>query len=108
LLIAQSEQSVQRIAALAALGAGNEAAKMHATAVVVRPHRERVSATARDEKDARVGLLFYDPPLAKVCSDVGAGRLSPHGRPTAARLRPSSACACSIAKLFFLVAAIWA
>jgi len=65
-LIAQPKQSVARIMALAAYRAGNEAAKMHAAAVIVHSYRESCSATARDEKNARVRLLFYDPPLAEL------------------------------------------
>jgi hypothetical protein len=64
-LIAQPKQSIARIMALATFGAGDEASQVHAATVIVHSDRKSRSTTARDEENARVRGLFYDPPLAE-------------------------------------------
>jgi hypothetical protein len=49
-MIAEAEQTVSGIVALAAVGAGDEAAKVHASAIKVPGNRETCATTARDEE----------------------------------------------------------
>ena len=49
-MIAEAEQAVSGVVALAAVGAGDEAAKVHAFAIKVFGNCETCATTARDEE----------------------------------------------------------
>src|ERR1019366_6864 len=58
ILVVESQEPIARVVTLAAVGAGNEAAEVHSTAVVILGNGKAGAATARDEEHAKVFLAF--------------------------------------------------
>ena len=57
ILIIELQQAIARVVALAAVGAGNEAANVQSPTIVILSDRKTGAATARDEKHAKSCLV---------------------------------------------------
>ncbi len=54
ILIVERQQAIARVVALAAPGAGNEAAEVHSPPVVILSHGKTQAAAARDEEHTKL------------------------------------------------------